>query len=76
MIMKSKSPLQSAHHVVLSFNVTGGFLAGQKHRLARYTQSDSEHISHADIALQKPDLLRALIEPFETCLGLGFRRGL
>lgn len=39
------------------------FSISQKHRLARYTQSDSDHISHADLALQKPDLLRALIEP-------------
>lgn len=39
------------------------FSLGQKQRLARYTQGDSDEISRADLALQKPDLLRALIEP-------------
>jgi SWI/SNF-related matrix-associated actin-dependent regulator 1 of chromatin subfamily A len=39
------------------------FSIAQKHRLARYTQSDSDEISAADLALQKPDLLRALIQP-------------
>lgn len=39
------------------------FSISQKHRLARYTQRDTEEISNADLALQKPDLLRALIEP-------------
>ena len=39
------------------------FSIGQKHRLARYTQGDSQEISTADLALQKPDLLKALIEP-------------
>jgi SNF2 family DNA or RNA helicase len=39
------------------------FSITQKHRLARYTQRDSNHISRADLALTKPDLLRALIEP-------------
>jgi SNF2 family DNA or RNA helicase len=39
------------------------FSLSQKHRLARYTQGDSNEISQADLALHKPDLLRALIEP-------------
>lgn len=39
------------------------FSISQKHRLARYTQRDSGQISSADLALSKPDLLRALIEP-------------
>lgn len=39
------------------------FSLSQKHRLARYTQSDTDEISRADLALRKPDLLRALIEP-------------
>jgi SWI/SNF-related matrix-associated actin-dependent regulator 1 of chromatin subfamily A len=41
------------------------FSIAQKHRLARYTQSDSGEISATDLALTKPDLLRALIEPAE-----------
>jgi SNF2 family DNA or RNA helicase len=39
------------------------FSISQKQRLARYTQRDTDEISGADLALQKPDLLRALIEP-------------
>jgi SNF2 family DNA or RNA helicase len=39
------------------------FSLNQKHRLARYTQRDTHEISVADLALQKPDLLRALLEP-------------
>lgn len=39
------------------------FSIAQKHRLAQYTQSDTNEISAADLALQKPDLLRALIAP-------------
>ncbi|MBV8831214.1 MAG: DEAD/DEAH box helicase [Acidobacteria bacterium] len=39
------------------------FSIAQKHRLARYTQSDTYDISPDDLALQKPDLLRALIAP-------------
>jgi len=39
------------------------FSISQKHRLARYTQRDTEEISRADLALQKPDILRALMEP-------------
>lgn len=42
------------------------FSISQKHRLARYTQRDSDQISGADLALQKPDLLRALIEPIRA----------
>jgi SWI/SNF-related matrix-associated actin-dependent regulator 1 of chromatin subfamily A len=37
------------------------FSLAQKHRLARYTQSDSAHIAEADLGLEKPDVLRALI---------------
>ena len=37
------------------------FSLEQKHRLARYTQSDSDSITAADLQLQKPDVLRALI---------------
>lgn len=39
------------------------FSISQKHRLARYTQGDIDEISATDLALQKPDLLRALIQP-------------
>jgi SWI/SNF-related matrix-associated actin-dependent regulator 1 of chromatin subfamily A len=39
------------------------FSLDQKHRLARYTQNDIDNIDPADLALQKPDLLRALLEP-------------
>jgi SWI/SNF-related matrix-associated actin-dependent regulator 1 of chromatin subfamily A len=39
------------------------FSLSQKHRLARYAQRDIDEISPADLALQKPDLLRALVEP-------------
>ncbi|HEY1938769.1 MAG TPA: DEAD/DEAH box helicase [Candidatus Angelobacter sp.] len=39
------------------------FSISQKHRLARYTQRDNDEISQADLALQKPDLLRALVDP-------------
>lgn len=39
------------------------FALAQKHRLARYTQNDTDEISIDDLALQKPDLLRALIQP-------------
>jgi SNF2 family DNA or RNA helicase len=37
------------------------FSLSQKHRLARYTQADSDEISPGDLALQKPDVLRALL---------------
>lgn len=35
----------------------------QKHRLARYTQGDTETIEVADLSLSKPDVLQALIRP-------------
>lgn len=35
----------------------------QKHRLAKFTQKDTENISAADLALRKPDILRALLCP-------------
>lgn len=40
-----------------------GFSLSQKQRPARYSQGDSNEISRADLALEKPDPLRALIEP-------------
>ena len=39
---------------------------GQKHRLARYTQADTDEVAQADLELQKPDLLRALVYPMEN----------
>jgi len=39
------------------------FSIAQKHRLAHYTQRDTDEIAPTDLILQKPDLLRALIEP-------------
>jgi SNF2 family DNA or RNA helicase len=38
---------------------------GQKHRLARYTQADTDEVAQADLELRKPDLLRALVYPME-----------
>src|SRR5579871_1175918 len=35
----------------------------QKHRLARYTQGDSDAINAEDLALRKPDLMKALVQP-------------
>jgi SWI/SNF-related matrix-associated actin-dependent regulator of chromatin subfamily A-like protein 1 len=35
----------------------------QKHRLARFVQQDSHEISPADLALSKPEILRALLWP-------------
>jgi SWI/SNF-related matrix-associated actin-dependent regulator of chromatin subfamily A-like protein 1 len=35
----------------------------QKHRLAKFTQRDTSAIAPADLALHKPDLLRALLSP-------------
>jgi SWI/SNF-related matrix-associated actin-dependent regulator 1 of chromatin subfamily A len=35
----------------------------QKHRLAKFTQRDTDAIAQADLALRKPDLLRALLSP-------------
>src|SRR5262249_3262868 len=37
------------------------FTLAQKHRLARYVQRDTPSVSTADLALRKPDLLRALL---------------
>lgn len=42
------------------------FTLSQKHRLARYTQKDTHVIRSSDLALQKPDLLRALLQPTGT----------
>ena len=39
------------------------FALAQKHRLARYTQNDTDDIAVEDLALEKPDLLRALVQP-------------
>lgn len=41
------------------------FSLAQKHRLARYTQGDTNSISAEDLALSKPDVLRALVNPDE-----------
>ena len=38
------------------------FSLDQKHRLARYAQNDVEDITTEDLALEKPQLLRALVE--------------
>src|SRR6185312_8093960 len=37
------------------------FSLEQKHRLAQFSQKDSAHIAAEDLALSKPDVLRALI---------------
>jgi SNF2 family DNA or RNA helicase len=37
------------------------FSLEQKHRLARFAQSDTDSISSQDLALEKPDVLRALL---------------
>ena len=37
------------------------FALAQKHRLARYTQRDTNSIDAADLALRKPELLKALL---------------
>lgn len=39
------------------------FALAQKHRLAKYTQNDTTEIAAEDLALEKPDILRALIQP-------------
>jgi SWI/SNF-related matrix-associated actin-dependent regulator of chromatin subfamily A-like protein 1 len=39
------------------------FSLEQKHRLARFAQSDTDRISAEDLALEKPDILRALLAP-------------
>lgn len=41
------------------------FSLEQKHRLARFAQKDVDHIEPDDLALRKPDLLRALLTPQE-----------
>jgi SWI/SNF-related matrix-associated actin-dependent regulator of chromatin subfamily A-like protein 1 len=35
----------------------------QKHRLARFAQADSDAIVPTDLALEKPEILRALLAP-------------
>jgi SNF2 family DNA or RNA helicase len=42
------------------------FSLEQKHRLAKYTQGDTNEIELSDLALEKPELLRALIGPTAT----------
>ncbi|MGA8907883.1 MAG: C-terminal helicase domain-containing protein, partial [Acidobacteriaceae bacterium] len=37
------------------------FAIEQKHRLARFTQGDTDEITEADLALQKPSILKALV---------------
>lgn len=39
------------------------FSLEQKHRLARFAQNDTDHIESDDLALRKPDILRALLSP-------------
>ena len=39
------------------------FTLEQKHRLARFTQKDADSIDPDDLALRKPDVLRALLTP-------------
>lgn len=39
------------------------FSLEQKHRLARFAQQDADQISAQDLALEKPDMLRALLAP-------------
>jgi SWI/SNF-related matrix-associated actin-dependent regulator of chromatin subfamily A-like protein 1 len=39
------------------------FSLEQKHRLARFTQKDADYIDADDLALRKPDILRALLTP-------------
>jgi SWI/SNF-related matrix-associated actin-dependent regulator 1 of chromatin subfamily A len=39
------------------------FSLEQKHRLAQFAQSDTDQISAADLALSKPNVLRALLAP-------------
>lgn len=42
------------------------FSLEQKHRLARFAQSDIDNITAEDLQLHKPDVLRALIGPLAT----------
>jgi len=39
------------------------FALAQKHRLAAFVQGDTSQIAPLDLVLQKPDVLRALLEP-------------
>jgi SNF2 family DNA or RNA helicase len=39
------------------------FSLEQKHRLAQFAQKDADHIEADDLALRKPDILRALLTP-------------
>ena len=39
------------------------FVLAQKHRLARYVQRDSQSINAEDLALNRPNILRALLAP-------------
>lgn len=39
------------------------FALAQKHRLARFAQRDVDEVSASDLALAKPDILRALLNP-------------
>jgi SNF2 family DNA or RNA helicase len=39
------------------------YCLAQKHRLARYTQADTDQITQEDLGLEKPDALRALLTP-------------
>lgn len=39
------------------------FSLEQKHRLARFAQSDTDIVTAEDLALEKPDILRALLAP-------------
>jgi len=41
------------------------FSLEQKHRLARFAQGDDHEIALDNLALRKPDMLRALVEPEE-----------
>lgn len=42
------------------------FSLEQKHRLAKFAQSDTDQIADEDLALEKPDVLRALLAPAGT----------
>lgn len=42
------------------------FSLKQKHRLARFTQKDADQIDADDLALRKPDVLRALLTPQQS----------
>jgi SNF2 family DNA or RNA helicase len=44
------------------------FALEQKHRLARFTQKDADHIDADDLELRKPDILRALLTPQQPAL--------